>query len=221
MKRQAGTALGPALPAKSRVVLGATAGGPPSPSSSYISLRGRVVLGSAVHAHGWACSSLPRAWPWCSPLRARSSSRCHRDPPGPPHAAEPAVAAARCFILRKKSRSRRGKSSFYSLLHAKWTQVVLHLQPPLLAGSGRASGRRSVSRRAALSAEGKEAGPGSAAAGFKAGRGFTRELSWMDVTPVRPFSTLILFSDVNKGLFFSKQSMLLLSAVGQRGKCST
>lgn len=40
-----------------------------------------------------------------------------------------------------------------------------------------------------------------------------QEFSWINVTPVRPFCTLTLFSGVNKCFFFSKQSMLLLSAL--------
>lgn len=39
--------------------------------------------------------------------------------------------------------------------------------------------------------------------------------SWIDGTPRRPIYTLTLFSDVNKYLFFNKQSLLLLSAPGE------
>lgn len=51
-----------------------------------------------------------------------------------------------------------------------------------------------------------------------------QKVCWTDVTPVRPFCTLTLFrcnSDVNKRLFFSKQSMALECSEGGKGLLGT
>lgn len=142
--------------------------------------------------------------------KSQGSSRCH--PPAPlllPSGAgqpchQPVVPAVR--HLAKEERRQ-----LFSLLRAGGQRGLPH-RPPVLTGG------LSLLQMWHLREGGLEhrKGRGCAGLGCSWAQGWRvmLEVSWLAVTPCETICTLTLFSDVNKGLFFSEQSRLLLSAEG-------
>ena len=178
-------------------------------------------MSSAVHTwlHASGLQLPPWGRPWCSPVRAESSSNA-TTPPAP--LLLPSVAGQTCcrvcrsycamlYLAKKGHSSRREKAAL--ALHCVQADTSGSPSPaPFAYRLGESLLQMQCLKEGCLERR-KERGCARLSCSWVQGWRVMQEFSGISVTPVRPFCTLTLFSDVNKCLFFSKQSMLLLSAL--------